>query len=111
MVVFGGNNVGFYPSVKSMLDSKKKFTNENMSYECLNDNWFVISYIKNNDIYYEKSYWGPGSTNTLLIHYPVSLKEKYDKLISILAASFNPGNLNVAQWFHIPLLFVCGTCC
>lgn len=83
------------------IDDAVKFEIENigvdLSYKYIHDNWFVISYIKDGYIYYVKEYVGKGSTNTLLIRYPISLKEKYSRLIPILVSSFKPGNLDI---FH-----------
>lgn len=96
ITAYGSNDsaVFEFKNVKDAMEFEMKNIDANISYKHMSKNWFVLSYKKYNKIYYSKTYVGKGSTNTLLIEYPESLKEKYDKLIPELIKGFRPGDLD-----------------
>lgn len=76
------------------MEQEMQYIDAKIEYKHIGENWYVISYKINNTIYYMKTYVGKGCTNTLLIQYPINLKEKYEKLIPELIRLFKPGDLN-----------------
>ncbi len=92
MAVWGGNNVEDDTLASAMSTARREdFTR--VTYQTAGRNWFVLSGRKGAKIVYEKVYVGKGSSNTLSISYPATLKAKYDKVVTTISSSFKPGNL------------------
>lgn len=62
-----------------------------ISYQKVSDNWYVISYLSDGNITYQKGIITDESINTLIITYPASEKEKYDSIVSEVAKTFQTG--------------------
>ncbi|MEH6943134.1 hypothetical protein [Bacillus sp. JJ722] len=62
-----------------------------ISYQKVSDNWYVVSYLSNGNITYQKGIITDESINTLIITYPSSEKEKYDTIVSEVAKTFQTG--------------------
>lgn len=90
--VYGGNNT-FSESLDEVYNNAVE-TSPGVSYKTKKSNFYVISGINEDKIYYTKEYVGIGSTNTLLIEYPSSKKKQFDSVVTQLANSFKPGNIN-----------------
>ena len=67
-------------------------SHEKISYKKQNDNWFVASWLEDDNILYQKEVVGTGSINTFIIKYPLNEQEYYDEVIISLLESFEtPG--------------------
>ncbi|WP_411680096.1 hypothetical protein [Clostridium thailandense] len=89
LTVFGSNNIfDITPSqaYKNALKEVKK-----ASYKKQKDNWYAISWIKDNKIIYKKEVVGKGSINTLIFEYPLTQKKLYDEFL-----------LNLNNYFKTP---------
>jgi len=95
--VYGSNE----PSVMNLkLDEiyKSELKNhKDVTYKTKKDNWYVISGYDGNMIFYEKTFVGKESKNTLYIEYPSNLRDKYYDVISVISKSFTAGNLDTAN--------------
>lgn len=49
-------------------------SNNNISYKIQSGNWFILSWVENNKIVYEKEIVGTGSINTFILEYPIDQK-------------------------------------
>lgn len=59
-----------------------------IAYKKLTDKWYVLSYIENGNIVYKKFFFGDEVSNTLILTYPESQKEKYDRVVTHIAKTF-----------------------
>ncbi|MGG3801641.1 hypothetical protein [Metabacillus fastidiosus] len=59
-----------------------------IAYKKLTDKWYVLSYIENGTIIYKKFFFGDEVSNTLILTYPESQKEKYDPVVTHIAKTF-----------------------
>jgi tetratricopeptide (TPR) repeat protein len=86
LTVFGSNNV-FNETAAS---SYNKLINEssNITYKTQQGNWYVVSGIEGDKIFYEKYVVGNGSINAFIIKYPSSKTKEYDSTVNILNSSF-----------------------
>lgn len=91
----GINNVSDGTLEGEMSSQSKEF--DTITYRATGKNWFVLSGHKGVNIVYLKTFVGSGSMNHLIIEYPASLSAKYAELVTKVARSFRPGNLNVAH--------------
>lgn len=92
ITVFGGNNI----SDSTIKDEYNALLNENagsVGYKALSDDWFVVSWIDNGTIYYQKTFLGSGCENTLLLAYPEDVKDQASPIVENMEASFKPGDL------------------
>lgn len=55
------------------------------------ENWYVISYLENGFIVYEKCFINAKYINTMTFRYPKSLAEKYNPKCEVIEAAFTPG--------------------
>lgn len=91
MTVSGSNNVLNYSLPQVMTSQKSEF--DRITYQRQSKNYFILSGYKQGQIIYLKTYIGSGSINSLHLIYPSQLKTKYDRLITKISQSFQPGNL------------------
>lgn len=86
LTVFGSNNV-FNETAAS---SYNKLTKEssNITYKTQQGNWYVVSGIEGDKIFYEKYVVGNGSINAFIIKYPSSKTKEYDSTVNVLNSSF-----------------------
>lgn len=54
------------------------------------ENWYVISYLENGFIVYEKHFINAKYINSLIFRYPKSLAEKYNPKCEVIEAAFTP---------------------
>lgn len=67
---------------------------DGVSFNKLADEWFVVSWIDEGFIYYQKTFSGEGSQNTLIARYQEEIKEEGNHIVEKMEASFKPGNLD-----------------
>jgi hypothetical protein len=91
MTVSGSNNVLNYSLHQIMTSQKTEL--DRITYQHQSKNYFILSGYKQNQIIYIKIYIGSGSINSLHLNYPLQLKTKYDRIITKISQSFQPGNL------------------
>ncbi len=81
------NTDGYYKYINEIKDIGLS----NVKFESHGTNWFVISWIKNGNIYYEKTFISNQYRNALAIFYPAEEKADFDVMLSTIEASFVPG--------------------
>jgi hypothetical protein len=84
---------GSYNSLQEKLETR--FLAESTSsgtrkitYKLFKPDFFVISGIENNKVFYEKILYKDDTYKTLLISYPTALKKTYDPITAKIARSF-----------------------
>lgn len=95
MIVSGINNVTDDSLESEMQSQRNDF--DQVSYQAIGKNWFVLSGKKGDDILYRKTYIGAGTMHHLSLEYPFSLKRAYDPIVSRISRSFTPGELDAAH--------------
>jgi hypothetical protein len=68
-----------------------------LGYHVAAKDWFVVSWVKGQTVYYQKSYIGWAAMNTLLLSYPADQKQQYDPIVTRASLSFTPGDLSEAH--------------
>ena len=63
-------------------------SSDNVVYNVLQNNWFVVTGQDANGIYYLKTTVKNGQTHYLSVRYPVSQKEQFDKILPRIVSSF-----------------------
>ncbi len=61
-----------------------------IAYQKLTDDWYVISYEENGQIFYNKFFFGQEIFNAFSISYPASTEEKYSPVTTHIAKTFHP---------------------
>ncbi|WP_347552584.1 hypothetical protein ABFG93_09770 [Pseudalkalibacillus hwajinpoensis] len=61
-----------------------------IAYDRLTENWFVISYVENGMIVYEKFFYGGDVFNTFIITYPESKQDVYGPVTTHISDTFVP---------------------
>ena len=95
LVVYGENNI----DEKTIQDRYRDQVNyikqsSSISYQKLKDNWFVISWINNNQVYYSNSFIGEGSINSFIFECPEYQIDNYKEQIEHISYSFKAGNIS-----------------
>ena len=93
MTVYDSNNFNEEDGSLEYQYYTEKNKYDNVTYSKIIKNFFVISGIHENKIYYIKQYIGKGSNNILYITYNLTDKERFDKIAEKISKSFIPGNL------------------
>jgi hypothetical protein len=93
LIVYGSNNV-FGDTVEALYNNELNSVPGDVAYKKIKDNWYVVSWVDGNRIYYTKKFAGPGAENTLIISYPQSQKNAYDEIVTYVSQTFYPGNVN-----------------
>lgn len=93
-IAAGGSNNVFGDTLQSLMQEHIAMEEDEVTYQASGPNWFVLSGYDGANIFYEKVYLGKDTENDLRIEYPADEKEKYDSMVSTVAASFQPGPLN-----------------
>lgn len=70
-------------------DALKNITEE-IAYQRLTDDWYVISYEENGNVIYKRYYFNDQVGTTFIISYPASEQEKYGPITSHIAETFTP---------------------
>ncbi|MHB0937099.1 MAG: hypothetical protein ACYDCO_08180 [Armatimonadota bacterium] len=92
MGAYGSNNVFDHTLAQELQERKGDF--DKVTYTAKGKNWFVLSGMKGTKILYEKIYIGKSCMNNLRLEYPAAAKTKYDSVVTYIAKSFKPGNLD-----------------
>ncbi len=92
LTVFGSNLISEEKIENLYLDWMNSIQGD-ISYSVLEDNYFVLSWLEGDKIYYQKSFAGTESQNTFIFSYPQDKAEDYSKTVEILESSFTPGDL------------------
>jgi hypothetical protein len=59
-----------------------------VTYKKVSNDWYVLSYIDNGWIVYKKTFFGQSVSNSFMIKYPASLKEKFDPIVTHVSKTF-----------------------
>jgi tetratricopeptide (TPR) repeat protein len=86
LTVFGSNNV--FNETAALSYNKLIKENSNITYKTQQGNWYVVSGIEGDKIFYEKYVVGDGSINAFIIKYPSSKAKEYNSTINELNSSF-----------------------
>lgn len=89
-----GSNVYDETTIEDEYNNLLNQNKDGLSFNKLSDNWFAVSWTDEGIIYYQKTYAGFGSRNTMIARYPEGLKEEGNHVIEKMEASFRPGDLD-----------------
>lgn len=78
-------------SIQNYYERALEYISGPVSYQKVNDNWYVISFEEGGLITYQKGIFTDYCMSTLVITYPASKKEKYDSIVSEVAKTFQTG--------------------
>jgi len=95
MIASASNNIDDTNLAAAMQKQMEGFGE--VTYKARGKNWFVLSGYNGSKILYEKTYIGKGSIHGLYLEYPATAKTKYDDIVTRIARSFKPGNV---EEFH-----------
>lgn len=70
---------------------------KNVSYKLFKDNWFVLSWIENDIVYYTRTVVGKGSINSFRFSCPKAQLDQYYDVIEHISNSFKNGYIEVAN--------------
>lgn len=84
-------------SLQDLYQASQKYAQTKIAYQQVGSSWFVLSWIKDDYVYYSKTFVGQGSTNTFIISYPRDEKEYYDQMTIHIEPSFKPGAVQQAR--------------
>ncbi len=88
MLVYGSNN-SLMEKLETRFNAESSSSDtRKVSYKLFKANYFVISSIENNKVFYQKVLFKNDEYKTFLISYPTSLKKIYDPITAKIAASF-----------------------
>ncbi|MDP4178839.1 MAG: M56 family metallopeptidase [Bacillota bacterium] len=90
--LYAGNNVLNDTPQSKLTDFLSKHSN--VKYKEQKDNWFVVSWTEDNNIFYQKEVIGSGSYNGYVLKYPASQKDNYDDVITHLNNSFKTPSID-----------------
>ncbi len=93
LIIYGAN-VLYDESLEDVYKASKEYVREIISYQQKGNNWFVLSWKKDNYIYYLKTFVGQGSANSFIFSYPEAEKQYYDQVTIHLESTFHPGDVN-----------------
>jgi len=65
-----------------------------IKYQHIEKTWFVISWEKDGIIYYNKTFWGTGSTNAMNFRYPADQADFYNSICADISNTFQHGDLS-----------------
>lgn len=88
LTVFGMRNV-LEETIDAAYDKALSQYN-NAALATKGQNWYVISYLENGFIVYEKHFINAKYVNSLIFRYPKSLAEKYNPKCEVIESSFVP---------------------
>lgn len=94
LVVYGSNNA-MNETVKELYEAEINNI-DNVSYQVLKNNWFVVSWIEAGKAHYDRTIVGEGSINSFRFYCPESQLDQYYDVIEHISKSFKSGNLNQA---------------
>jgi len=89
-----GLKVSAYGSYNALMQTLRQNMQEHLSsldevtYQVIRANWFVVSGYKGSEIYYIKVFYENETFYTLYIHYPIQYKDEYNRVVSRLSKTF-----------------------
>lgn len=92
ITVFGSNNA-MNETLNDNFSEAAIDVPHSISYQVHKKNYYILSYIKGNNIVYIKTFLNHGAFTQLNITYPSSLKSKYDPIVAHLVQTFTPGHV------------------
>ncbi len=93
LLAYGSNNLR-NENLKQHYDLTLSNIKGNITYKVLENNWYVISWGDNNNIYYSKTFMGRGSLNCFIFSYPKNQDINYNSITTHINNSFKPGDIN-----------------
>jgi len=88
MKVWGSNLPGISGRDISSIYDEELNSGGTVTFNTTKDNWFVVSGLRNNNVFYTKQFVVNGESKVLYITYPISQKDKYDKYTEKISKSF-----------------------
>ena len=77
-------------TIEMYFEDDLKSITEEIAYQRITEDWYVISYEENGKIIYKKFYFNDQVGTTFIISYPASKQEKYGPITSHIADTFVP---------------------
>jgi hypothetical protein len=96
LTAYGSNNI-LDSTAESQYEESISYIEDNTEYKVQKGNWYVISWIENELIYYSKTVVGTNSINSFVFHYPKAGAKLYNPMVEHINNSFKPGNLKEAH--------------
>lgn len=93
ILAYGSNNIFDYDA-SLYYNFIAKDIKGDIKYKAINDNWFVVSWIEQDMIKYQKSVIGKGSVDTFIFSYPRNEAKDYDLIVNELSSSFKTPSIN-----------------
>ena len=88
----GMNNSG--DTVETLFNARLQNIAKPITYSKLARDWYVLSWLDDDRVKYEKTWVGTGSVNYFSFAYPVEDRPIYDSVLPVLVKSFEPGDLS-----------------
>lgn len=80
---------GFHRYPGYSIDSAyERESDSSITYKTRGENWYVVSGVKNGDVYYRKRFVGDNVVASLYFSYPYSEKDDYDWIVPVLDEHF-----------------------
>ena len=86
--VSGGHNMGMTLADEYDMDIQN---HPSVTYKAKGDDWYVISYLENDRIYYKKCFINGEYWNTWYFDYPSWLADSYNNKCAAIESTFTPG--------------------
>ncbi len=96
LTVFGSNLIS-EEEIKDLYVDWMDTIQGDITYTVLEDNYFILSWLEGDTIYYQKTFAGKASQNTFIFSYPGDKAEEYKEAVEILESSFTHGDLDQAH--------------
>lgn len=85
---FDKSSPDLYPNIEDAFhEAASEKTGKVITYKLLKDNWFVVSGLIDNKIFYQKTVYGKQQTCTLYLEYPKNQQKTYDAITKHIANS------------------------
>jgi hypothetical protein len=88
MLVYGQNNALDETLAGKYAEASANKAGRRVSYKLKKEKWFVVSGIKNDRIFYQKTMFRNGQFLTFSIEYPETKKKQFDPIASKISSSF-----------------------
>ncbi len=98
LLAWGSNNVtsqSLDQAYREALDAARQ--DGPIGYQASGKNWFVVSWVNGESIVYQKTFHGPGCSQSFRLTYPLGQKSKFDPIVKRVESSFKPGDLSRAH--------------
>ncbi|CAM3156299.1 hypothetical protein [Sporolactobacillus spathodeae] len=91
-IIVSGSNNSMNETLNDNFSEAAVDVSNSIDYQVHKKNYYVLSYVKGNNIVYIKTFLNRGAFAQLNITYPSSLKSKYDPIVAHLVQTFTPGH-------------------